>query len=117
MPKSSLVANADIKSIYAGSWFHNTLWAYVSAQRRCGISLAEAVDDFIDFFGTEELEKRTLQKIYDRKNKEYQTHASGIREDMNDLMELEADKVRAQGKAKLMELKERVGKLIEEFKM
>lgn len=116
MPKNSLVSRTDLKSIYTSAWLHTAVWAYVSGQRRCGTELATAVQDFINFFGVEDLELKTLLKIYDRKNREYQQSAMEIKNDISEILSIENDVMNRQLHDKLDELKGSISKSIDAFK-
>lgn len=117
MAESSLVTKANIQSIYCANWLHTTLWAYVSAQKRAGKQVTDAIDDFMDFFGLEDMERGTLNKIYMRKNQEYRESAGIVENDMRAQIVKEEDQLRKQTEEKVNHLKLTIIRTIDEYKM
>ena len=82
MPANTVKECVDIKSIYTSSWYHTTLWAYISGQTRRGASTSQAIDDFINFFQLEDAEKSSIWKAYNRRNKEFRLQSGTVKTDV-----------------------------------
>lgn len=89
---SPITKQAGISKIYASSFIHATLWAFVTAKRQEGKSVSEGILDFIQLIGCEDLEIKSLQKTYERMNSDYKECFKGIAEDAKDIFRTEPEK-------------------------
>jgi hypothetical protein len=91
--KPVLPEQAGIKSLYAANFLHAALWSFVSAQRRCGKGIDEAIRDFMQFIAAEDLEFNSLKMAYHRKNNDYIRCANSMSTDAKSVFHSESDEM------------------------
>lgn len=91
--KQSLASQIKINTLYASTFLHTTLWAFVTAQRQCGVGLNASIRGYMHYFDVNDLEFNALKHAYKRKNDEFRRNKKEISDDARVVFDVGPDEV------------------------